>query len=114
MEDDDQVAPAPRATDAIDAAPREGLAELFVELFQWMGRGGRERLGQGARVSRRAMEKYQAKRDVDRLYQKLGRESIRLVQAGEISHPGLEARIPRIREEEERLRALTTEFEAEE
>ncbi len=114
MDDDNHDSNQPEGPSALSGPSMDGLTDLFVELVQWVGRGGRERLGQGARASKRAMERHQAKKDVDRLYQKLGREAIRLLQAGEISHPGLEARLPRIHEEQQRLQILTEKIHAEE
>ena len=114
MEDNNQETPEEEASDALSGPSTDGLADLFLELVQWVGRGGRDRLGQGARASKRAMERHQAKKDVERLYQKLGRETIRLIEAGEISHPGLEARLPRIEQEQQRLRLLTEKMHTEE
>ena len=114
MEDDNQESTPTEDAPALSGPSMDGLTDLFVELVQWVGRGGRERLGQGARASKRAMERHQAKKDVDRLYQKLGRETIRLLEAGEIAHPGLEARLPRIEEEQRRLKILTEKIHDEE
>lgn len=71
--------------------------ERIVGVLRLRGRAAAER---GARGARRRMDMYQARRDLDKLYQKLGREVIRLVEAGEVNHPGLQKGVARVRKQE--------------
>ena len=64
---------------------------------------GRARAEQGARVARKRIDAYQARRDLDKLYQKLGREVERLVEAGEIDHPGLLRGVDRLKQQHARV-----------
>ncbi len=66
---------------------------------------GRAALESGARRARRRMDLYQSRRDLDKLYQKLGREVLRLVEAGEIEHPGLIRGVERVRRQEQAVEA---------
>ena len=80
----------PAFQQAMDATAVGEISAAFESRFGWhilevLARRGRERI-----------EIYQARRDLDRLYQKLGRECVRLVEAGEISHPGVIAGAERI------------------
>jgi hypothetical protein len=68
---------------------------------------GKEQVGKIARQGRDRLEVYQAKRDLDRLYQKLGREVERLIEAGEVTHPGLVTGVDRIRQQRERVETLS-------
>lgn len=71
--------------------------ERIVGVLRVRGRAAAER---GAKSARRRMDLYQSKRDLDKLYQKLGREVVRLVEAGEVRHPGLEKGVARVRQQE--------------
>jgi hypothetical protein len=73
--------------EATDWIPLVGAA--MGEMFGIVRREGRKTAGSLAQRGRERIELYQAKKDLDSLYQKLGRETVRLVEAGEITHPGL-------------------------
>lgn len=79
------------------------LGEAVMELFGGLTRRGRRSMGDLAKRGREKLEANQARKDVDQLYQKLGRETLRLVQAGEVTHPGLMAGVDRITQHEQRL-----------
>lgn len=74
-----------------------------MELLGGLTRRGRRSVGDLAKRGRERLEANQARKDVDQLYQKLGRETLRLVQAGEVTHPGLVAGVDRITLHEQRL-----------
>ena len=57
---------------------------------------GSEALSVGAENGRNRLDKISVKRDLDRLYWKLGKEIVALVKAGEIEHPGVIERVNRI------------------
>ena len=111
---EEQADPPETATESISPPSSEGFVDTLGQLALWLGRGSKHGLGRSARASRKALERHQSRRDLDRLYQKLGRETIRLIEAGEISHPGLEARIPRIRTEQARVNSLGLASDGEE
>ncbi|MEC7241428.1 MAG: hypothetical protein VXW32_09325 [Myxococcota bacterium] len=60
-----------------------------------------------ASASKRQLEKRQAQKDLQRLYWKLGKEVVTLVEAGEIQHPALEKRRKRILEQVERVKSAS-------
>ena len=57
-----------------------------------------------AATSRQSLEKRQAQKDLKRLYWKLGKEVVALVEAGELDHPALLKRRERILQQLERIR----------
>lgn len=56
-----------------------------------------------AKAGRERIERVSAKRDLDRLLWKLGKEVVALVEAGEIDHPGVKERVARILRHGERV-----------
>jgi len=56
-----------------------------------------------AQSGRDRLEAYQARKDLAKLYEKLGRETCRLIEAGEIDHPGLIAGANRIARQQEEM-----------
>jgi hypothetical protein len=59
-------------------------------------KSGSGALSVGAEKGRNRLDRLNAKRDIDKLYWKLGKEIVALVQAGEIVHPGVKERAKRI------------------
>lgn len=80
-------------TGAGSAEDRPPLVNDVAEVLWGVFRNGSKLL---AKEGRGRLEDYQAKKDLDRLYNKLGRETVRLVQAGEVVHPGLQTGTKRI------------------
>ncbi len=98
-------------TEGADAGPSpEAIAPIVAEaagrILDIVRNQGRTRLEDAARWTRRKLELAQATRDIDALYSKLGHELVCLVEAGEVTHPGLVKRAQRIRSEEARLAAV--------
>lgn len=98
-----------------DSAPREQqdsgdlsplVSEVAGALWSVFRSGGKAL----AQSGRERLEGYQAKKDLQKLYEKLGRETCRLVEAGEITHPGLQAGATRI--EQQRQAVARAEAEA--
>ncbi|MFT5583749.1 MAG: hypothetical protein ACI9VR_001330 [Cognaticolwellia sp.] len=89
------------------------LGEAVMEVFSGLTRRGRRSVGDLAKRGRERLEANQARKDVDQLYQKLGRETLRLVQAGEVTHPGLMAGVDRITQHERRLQDAEARVRAE-
>jgi hypothetical protein len=59
-------------------------------------KSGSEVLSVSAESGRNHLDRLSIKRDIDRLYWKLGKEIVALVRAGEIGHPGVAERVDRI------------------
>ncbi|MCB9758724.1 MAG: hypothetical protein H6739_02695 [Alphaproteobacteria bacterium] len=104
----DTEAEAAEAAEEIDALGPV-LGEALERVFGVLRRQGRKRVGELARKGRERLDLFQARRDLDRLYQKLGRETVRLVEAGELTHPALQNRAERIRQQEELVREATAQ-----
>lgn len=104
-----EAAPEAGEQGAEEAAGQEPIgpvvADAMERIVSVLRVRGRSALESGARRARRRMDLYQARRDLDKLYQKLGREVIRLVEAGEIHHPGLVKGVERVRRQEEAVQA---------
>jgi len=66
-------------------------------------KAGSEVLADTAGSGRHRIDRLSIKRDLDKLYWKLGKEVVALVNAGEVVHPGLEERVYRIKRLSERL-----------
>lgn len=60
--------------------------------------------GKAARYGRELLSLRQLRQDRDQMFVKLGKEVRQLVEAGEVSHPGLERGVARIAEFEEKIR----------
>jgi hypothetical protein len=52
---------------------------------------------QAAAKAREGVEDVQAKRDLSQAYNELGKAAFELAESGELSHPGLEAAVERVR-----------------
>ena len=57
-------------------------------------------------ASKQRLEERQAKKDLQKLYWKLGKEVVALVEAGELDHPILQKRRARILKQLERIAAI--------
>lgn len=79
--------------------PADSVGELLGRLF----RRGRTEMEKAARQAKERLTLRQLKGDRDRMYQKLGKESRHLLEAGELDHPGLRRAVERIKELEARI-----------
>ncbi|MEY3212691.1 MAG: hypothetical protein RIT28_3172 [Pseudomonadota bacterium] len=80
------------------------LSDAMRQVLGVIRTHGRRQLEHLARRGRERLDLIQARRDLDRLHQKLGREVVNLVEAGELDHPALRQRAARIRAQEEVVR----------
>ena len=71
------------------------ISALIAGIAQKL-RVGSEVLAGSAESGRSRLDKISTKRDIDKLYWKLGKEIVALVSAGEIKHPGVVERVDRI------------------
>ncbi len=102
----------PGSTDSATDAIAPIVAEAASRVLDILRNQGRGHFEEAARWTRRRLELAQATRDIESLYNKLGRELVCLVEAGEVDHPGLVKRAHRIREEEGRLLAAQADRSA--
>ncbi len=85
------------------------MTELLREFFSFVSVRGKEEVGRVQERSRHQLELRQLRRDRSKRLEKLGRESMALVQAKEIEHPGLGAHIEHIHALDRRIDALAAE-----
>lgn len=85
-----------------DGAVREAFGGLMRAV---LGRG-KQQVERAAAEGRNRLELRTLRRDRDQMYQKLGREVRRLHEGGELHHPGVARGVERLRELDEKIRAL--------
>ena len=102
-----EVADTPVEEHAVSEEPLTAagaaLSDAVGSLLRIAAERGRRRLGKAAAQGRVRMEVRQLRRDRTRMTEKLGREVIRLVEGGELDHPGLLRGVERIREQDVRI-----------
>ena len=99
----DNDAPERAGTEEALTAAGAALTDAVGSLLRIAAVRGRRRLGLAAAQGRMRMEIRQLRRDRTRMTEKLGREVIRLVEGGELDHPGLLRGVERIREQDARI-----------
>lgn len=83
------------------------MAERPTELADLVGRfltRATTEAGKAARYGRELLALRQLRQDREQMFVKLGKEVRQLIEAGEVSHPGLERGVARIVEFEEKIR----------
>ena len=85
------------------------LSEVVRELFGFVSVRGKQEVGRIQEKSRHQLELRQIRKDRDKRLEKLGRETMALVMAGEVKHPGLEVHMAHVRDLEARLVSLMEE-----
>jgi hypothetical protein len=88
------------------------VGDAVKEMFRVVAQRGREGVERVAADSRVRLELRQLKKDRDALYEKLGREVVRLVEAGEVDHPGLRKGAGRVAEILARIERVEAGFAA--
>jgi ribosomal protein S6 len=115
MRDEDGSSPDESSEASQSGTPAATIAPIVAEaatrVLDILRSQGRGRFEDAARWGRRRLELYQASKDIEALYSKLGRELVCLVEAGEVEHPGLVKRAIRIRDEEARYAAAKSSTE---
>jgi hypothetical protein len=90
-----------------DAAGSTGqLADAMGGLLRVLFSRGKVEVERAAATGRVRLELRQLRRDRDIMYQKLGRELRALVEAGEVTHPGLVRGVARLDEMDANVRAV--------
>ena len=96
-------------TDDPVARVSESLGKVVNSTLRFLVQQGRSGVGRSAAEGRIQLEKRQLQKDRQVMWTKLGREVCALVEAGEVSHPGLHRGAERICEIEARIEALGVE-----
>ena len=82
---------------------QDELRSALKSVLKILAREGQKRLGTALDDGRTSLTLRALKRDKQKMYEKLGREVVRLVEAGEIDHPGLLKGVERIKKIEAEL-----------
>ena len=86
--------------------PATSVTDLLRELLTFVSDRSRAEIGKAHERGRHQLEIRQLRKDRGKRLEKLGREVIALVDAGEIQHPGVRSRIGHIQDLDERIHQL--------
>jgi len=86
--------------------PAPSVSDLLRELLAFVSDRGKAEIGRAHERSRHQLELRQLRKDRNKRLEKLGREVVALVEAGELVHPGVTTRIGHIKDLDERIHAL--------
>jgi len=99
-QDNDQPVP-------VDGSP--SIGGVIKELLEAVSSRSRKGVARAQTQSRLGMERRQLERDRNAMLSKLGRETIALLNGGEVDHPGLHRGAARIEELDAQIAALGTD-----
>ena len=85
----------------------DAILELARGLFSAMRHRGTEEVRRFARDSKKQLELRSLKKDKHKMYEKIGREVERLIESGDIDHPGLIRGIERIHQLDQKIESMT-------
>lgn len=91
---------------------QEPIGDALASVMRMVFERGQSRAGALAADGRGRLELRQLKKDRDAMYRKLGREVRRLLEAGEIDHPGIRRGVERIVGVEDRIETMTARPDA--
>ncbi|MSP56283.1 MAG: hypothetical protein EXR69_11880 [Myxococcales bacterium] len=86
--------------------------DLLADTLSRLWNKSRSEAGHAARWAREKLTLRQLRGDRDRMYQKLGKETRHLHEAGEIAHPGVARGVERIRDLERKIADLEDQMRA--
>ena len=86
----------------------DAILELAKGLFSAMRQRGKEEVRRLARDSKKQLELRSLKKDKHKMYEKIGREVERLIESGDIDHPGLRRGIERIHLLDKKIDSMTS------
>lgn len=86
--------------------PATTVTDLLKELLTFVSDRGRAEIGKAHERGRHQLEVRQLRKDRSKRLEKLGREVVALVEAGELEHPGVTCRIDHIKELDQRIHSL--------
>lgn len=102
---------APEPTDAL-AVAGAALVDALGQVLRRAVRRGRQEVGRAAAQGRVRMELRQLRQDRQRMFEKLGREVVLLVDAGELTHPGMIRGAERIRQVDAQIAQVEADLRA--
>ncbi len=105
----EQMSDSPEETTGL---PASTVTDLLRELLSFVSDRGRAEIGKAHERGRHQLEVRQLRKDRSKRLEKLGREVLALVDAGEIDHPGITCRIDHIKDLDERIHALLLNSES--
>ena len=91
--------------------PAPSVTDLLRELLTFVSDRGKAEIGKAHERGRHQLEIRQLRKDRSKRLEKLGREVLALVEAGEIEHPGIQARIGHIKDLDRRIHGLLVDQE---
>jgi hypothetical protein len=91
--------------------PATSVPDLLRELFAFVSDRSRIEIGKAHERGRHQLEVRQLRKDRSKRLEKLGREVVALVEAGELVHPGVTSRIGHIKDLDTRIHALLSDQE---
>jgi len=99
--------------------PAPSVSDLLRELIAFVSERSKTEIGKAHERGRHQLEVRQLRKDRSKRLEKLGREVVALVDAGELSHPGVSSRIGHIKDLDLRIQGLLADedvpaFEGEE
>jgi hypothetical protein len=86
--------------------PAPSVSDLLRELLVFVSERSRSEIGKAHERGRHQLEIRQLRKDRSKRLEKLGREVVALVEAGELTHPGVASRIGHIKDLDDRIHAL--------
>ena len=92
--------------------PAPSVTELLRELLTFVSDRGKAEIGKAHERGRHQLEIRQLRKDRSKRLEKLGREVVALVEAGEVQHPGVQARIGHIKDLDDRIHDLLADQDA--
>ncbi len=84
--------------------PAESMVSILKDFFGFVSARSKAGIAVAQERGRNQLELRQLKRDRNKRLEKLGREVIALLEAGEVEHPGLSSHISHIHALDERIR----------
>lgn len=95
-----------KQTGAGEGADQAPIGDALANVMRMVFERGQTRAEAIAADGRGRLELRQLKKDRDAMYRKLGREVRRLLEAGELDHPGIRRGVERIQGVEARIEAV--------
>ena len=86
--------------------PAPTVSDLLRELLTFVSDRSKAEIGKAHERGRHQLEIRQLRKDRSKRLEKLGREVVALVEAGEVEHPGVASRIAHIKDLDDRIHAL--------
>lgn len=89
--------------------PAESMVSILKDFFGFVSARSKAGIAVAQERGRHQLELRQLKKDRNKRLEKLGREVMALLEAGELEHPGLSSHISHIQALDERIRVQATQ-----